>query len=350
MAATVTAAEASCSYDPSYTTFATTLESFVARSLKIGATRPSETADAVWWKTCCQTLTTAVSRGAQLQAAFAAFVALNGAEIAKPIYSDAGVPNDDFFKSVDHCTHPTGATRQATLTKQPLPSDNRGPVVYADMENARLYSACLPIGEVYRAAVKAYVAASAVDAPQTPGNAKRKLLPTLTLLDFYMLLFFSTPEDSPHRTGIEQNVFELCDSAEAQAPHSGPGAVDPIDSTMGTIDSMVGLLAGLTGGLGGKGDEAAGAIGGIGEMVKTVMAKMREEGVIGTAGGPPPDMGEVIDKMCKVVQSPDMKDAFAKSSAAAANAARSFGFGVPDAAPAAAVADTGALAIAGPEV
>lgn len=99
------------------------------------------------------------------------------------------------------------------------PPDALGPIVYYSDKNPRHNIINLPIGEYYRAAVKVHSQAAET-------NQQLRLLPILTLLDFYSCIYHSLdPEkDASDRSKVAEVIVDLCNAAEAQAPGSGPAA------------------------------------------------------------------------------------------------------------------------------
>lgn len=280
------------------------------------------------WLSCVTKLGTAfekVSDSPSFRAMFSKFVDAHSDSLVSSLFSsDEDVVNDSFFKSVEPFDfYPTGTKDDAVK--------HCGPVVFYNMENATFNSVCLPIGEIYREAVKRYLSANEND-------VHKRVMPTLVLLNFYAVLYFSLPDDHPAFSAIGKNVQELCDVAEAIAPGTGPAAAvsssteltvtnDDSNNPFGgmQMDGLISMAAGLFGSMGGGGGAGAGAdisnaIKGMGGMVKTLVDEITKDGddMLKTADGNV-DPAAIVARLGSVFQSQNIQQQIAETARSASS-------------------------------
>lgn len=232
---------------------------------------------------------------------FKDFADAHAAELTKPIFAD-GLPGDAFFKSTE--TFPAPPT-DGPHERAPL----EGPVVFYGME-AQNYAVCLAIGEIYRASVREHLSASA-------NNVARRLLPTLTLLDFYSVLYHTLPEDSPHREAIGQNVIDLCEAAEVEAPGTGPGAIVVQAATAavaaeaglgldGTLGMLTGLISTLSGGRA-PASELSTAVKSVTDVVGMIIARITSGTDLQRDENGAPEAMALVDRIGDVFKTPEVQ-------------------------------------------
>jgi hypothetical protein len=297
-------ASVASSYSIDHTSFETSLTSLLERAHnELGK-------DAPYWSKCAGKILTAFSRAKgnpdPFKTMFFSFFEAHADSLREPLFKDDDDRiNDAFFKS----TSPFPAPKTSSAASANVKSIE-GPVVYFRMDAAHLASACVPIGEIYRAAIRAYVAAD--------GNLSMKLAPTLTLLDFYAVLYHSLPDDHPDREALALNISELCDSAEATAPGSGPGAQKSSAMDGNPFDSIAGLLSAFTGG---QGSQMSDAIRGVGGVVKNLVDKITEGGApIGKNPDGSIDPTAIVGRLGDVFQSPEIQRQIAETAKTASAA------------------------------
>jgi hypothetical protein len=243
------------------------------------------------WAVSAKKLKTAydrVSDSAQFQKMFAAFFAAHADALKARVVRDNGCIGDAFFRE--------GAAP---------------PVVYYSAE-PRLAAVCLPIGEIYKAAL-----AKHREAPAS------KLLPTRVLLDFYAAVYHSVPETATEALeALEQNVVDLCAAAESVAPGTGPGAAAapaaaaaPLSGLLGGANPMD-LISTLLGALGGaNGAEMGDALKGITSVVSKVVERVQAPGADGA--GAPTDAAQVVQRLSTLLGSADIQQEIAASATSA---------------------------------
>lgn len=325
-----------CSYDVSHTSFSGSLRSLLKRANEIatpvkvpprrGDMFPKENkTERPYWVVCSSNLLEALGRVADTSVftqMFKNFLEDYGSDVAAPLFSseESSVVSDAFFKStaIHKCPSIKGEPNVGVNV-------NAGPTVYYSLSNPRVSSVCLPIGEIYRAALKAYrdttdtseTPSAETPAEPTPAALKRRLYPTLTLLDFYAVLYHSISPDHKHYSAIQTNLYDLCDAAEATSPGSGPG-VSTSAKTTPDVSNPLSLLTGLLTARGGNGSEIAAAIGGISSVVKSLIDKVSAESdAARAANGGNVDPGELVGMLGNVFQSPEMKRQISETAQAA---------------------------------
>jgi len=272
------------SYDVSYTSFESAMRSLLARGVNELSKVPPRSAPSgsdsapppakPFWIQCVTKFNMAYQKAyrqsASFKKMFVAFLDTYSSDLTAPLFSDDSESvADSFFKRTERFPTPGGAARAAVVASGGS-TVIEGPVVYFDMNASNLYSVCVPIGEMYRSAIKQYISAPA-------SNLKKKLLPTLTLLDFYAVLYHSVPEDHQFRPALEKNLSDLCEAAEAISPGSGPGASSPESATGGGgVGNVVAGLGSLLGGAGGAG--------GTFEQISKAFASGTSDGLEGAFG------------------------------------------------------------------
>lgn len=217
-------------------------------------------------------------------------------ELVSPVFGEDGSVNDQFLKS-----------RTSFVPHGSSVSGLEGPVVFFS-DNATTHTACLAIGEIYRACIAEHLAAA-------EGNTARRLLPTLTLLDWYAMLYHSVPEDSEHKEALAQNVIDLCHAAEEQAPGTGPnaapgGAVESVADAQEPPSQLDGLMNIMSGFVSTFGGAHAGNINDTFGKFKNVLSTLYNEvRTIETASpsGGPPSVPEIIGRLGDVLQSPSIQ-------------------------------------------
>lgn len=221
-------------------------------------------------------------------------------ELVRPVFNDDGSVNDQFLKSRDVFPGPSA---DPSIPGVPIRAPLEGPVVFFS-DDATTSTACLAIGEIYRACIAEHLAA-------TESNVQRRLLPTLTLLDWCSLVYHSVPEGSEHKDALAQNVIDLCDAAEKQAPGSGPGPLPAADvaedpSTQAGMDGLMGMMSGLVSTFGGS---HAGDINAAFGKFKDVLGALYKEvkAIEPAPGGQPPSVPDIISKLGDVLKTPDIQ-------------------------------------------
>lgn len=219
---------------------------------------------------------------------------------------DVGI-NDGFFKLSDTFSPFGDDHATATEIASGGVSVNKGPVIYLNTKRKDLKGVCIPIGEMYRAAIKVHIAAPA-------NNVKGKIMPTLVLLDLYSLLFHSLPESHALCDVTKTNLSDICEAAEAVGPGTGPGAAAARASIFGgnsnAMDSALSTIGGLLGnvfGGGTKDGEINTAVQNVGDIVKTIVSKIGEDPnfapQLGEGGGasPPPFSLQNVSQFTKAI-------------------------------------------------
>jgi hypothetical protein len=350
------------SYDVSYTSFDMCMKSLLSRGVndlnKAPPPRANQTESSSvssvrpFWHTCVTKFHTAYLKAFRQSAAFKkmmmVFFDMYSEELCKPLFTEDGDSvADGFFKRTDRFPGPlSAAARTASASATGTSSVLEGPVVYFDMVSSQLASVCIPIGEMYRAAIKQYLSAPS-------SNLKKKLLPTLTLLDFYAVIYHSMDGSHPSREYVERNLADLCEAAEAVSPGSGPGSSSlssgggsyPLDSSSssnlfsgnpfealtkmfsgastpesnGGLEGAFGSIAGIVSSLaavGGVNPNVAGdmttAIKSVGTSVKTLVDKLSEikkEGGDGSgdSSSMPIDNEQFVEALGAIFQSGEVK-------------------------------------------
>lgn len=338
------------SYDVSYTSFEGNLKSLLHRGVNdlfkpapprassLSSSQASSSDAKPFWHLCVTKFHTAYLKASRQSSAFKKmfvnFFEANADELCRPLFSeDSESVADGFFKLTDKFPGPSSAAARAASAAATGTSPTlEGPVVYFDMTSSLLASVCIPIGEMYRAAIKQYLSAP-------PSNLKKKLLPTLTLLDFYASIYHSLPEDHSRRWEVERNLADLCEAAEAVAPGSGPGnsslvtsdssqqaASSPFEmlakafsgagaDANGGLEGAFGSIAGIVTSLasvGGVNPAVAGdmtnAIKSVGSSVKTLVDKLSEiKKEDGGEGGNPIDNEQFVEALGTIFQSGEVK-------------------------------------------
>lgn len=252
------------------------------------------------WAAYAKTTLTAIDRNAGLIDAFKTrvveFFENHTEALVAPISDEDGHINDSFLKRKDaFAAPPHSGDLGAGLSRVAM----EGPVVFFSPDNATVYSVCLPIGEIYRASIAEHMSASET-------NVHRRLFPTLTLLDWCAMLYHALPEASPHKEALAQNVIDMCDFAEKQAPDTGPGPAEsegqssaPQLDALGMMSSVMSLLSSPNaGGLTGTVDKFKDVLGSIFEKVKVLDT---------TRPGETPNIAAFVGNLGQALQSPELQ-------------------------------------------
>ena len=334
-------AEAACSYSIEFATFETAIKGLIDRAesaVEVPPPRAAAEADAAAvsvspaWATSVKNLgdaMAAASVGAKgFREMFVRFYVDNVSSLTTPLnFSTGETVCDAFFRSTDRISAPGGAGV----------SKFKGPVVYYSTTNPRFASVCLPIGEYYCSAIKVYMKSQKT-------NLKKQLLPTLTLLDFYLTMYHALEGNAEAQETLVPNIYDLCDAAEAQAPASGPGkraagggagggsAGEDMFSGLlsgGAAGGFGAMLSGILSSMGGGGasgsgaNNMAGALGGISNIVKTLVDRVAAEESMITAPRAADgsiDPAAIVGCIGNVFQSPDIQRQIAETTRAARGA------------------------------
>jgi hypothetical protein len=248
------------------------------------ATPPSSPTPA--WVSCFDRLYSAYTKvGYKCQpfmSMFQRFFDEHADALASPIFDEeTNAVRDDFFKKLDLFPRPTGGASPATSSVKATVAELKGPVVFYNNDQ-KCAHVCFPIGELYRYCVAEYF--KSMQTNDEAAKNKLLLLPTLTLLDFYSILFHSVPSSHEKYEAIRRNLECLCEAAETVSPGSGPGATeseddddehhhsaDPTANMIAGLMSMLGMGGGRGEGAGLKKEEMATAISSVGEAMKKLI-------------------------------------------------------------------------------
>lgn len=322
-------ASVASSYCIDYTSFDDSLTSLLKRAsddLAIPVPRAGGTIKPYWGQ-CAQKLLIAYERAKANPSAFkqmfANFYDSNASELSKPLFADdeSSVVSDQFFKDTEVKPAPKSDGREKSVRTSLGSHDLHGPVVYFRMDAPHLASACVPIGEIYTHAIRAHI-----DADES--NIRRKLFPTLTLLDFYSVIYHSLPESHPDRDKVARNVEDLCEAAEAVGPGTGPGAQK---NDMGGMDNVFETIAGMMNAFGGTNPnmgQMSDAIRGVGGVVKNLVDRLTEGSTpIGRNADGSIDPAAIVGRLGDVFQSPDVQRQIAETAKTASTALNKMGIG-----------------------
>lgn len=308
------AALAASSFDISHTSFEGSLRSLLSTATLDLAAAGQPTQSPPYWLMCTRKIKAAFERmasDAPLKAMFASFFAANKASLASPVVGEDGRIDDTLLRSTALFPSPP-----LPATGKPPSNINKGPVVYFSMTDSKLSSVCLPIGEIYSAALARHRSrAAAGDA-----NENDLLLPTTVLLDFYATVYHSLPQ-ADFDVGLETNVIELCSAAETVAPGRGPGAAAAAaaleTAPNSSSSSLLDIVGGLLGALGG-GADACNTIDGVKRVLQTVAETV--SATAPTAGGDANDPAALVARIGTLLSSPDLQQQIASTTASASAA------------------------------
>lgn len=237
---------------------------------------------------------------------FLKFYQLHQKELAKPILVEekGGYRvKDSWFKA------------EGEKKKEPWQTPSRrrciGHVVYVD-DDPKIASVCVPITELYRCALKVR---------KEKGEKSESVisLPFRVLYYFYSIIYSVLSKDLfPEKEGV---IAENCETLKVEVEAVAPGERSS-GSGMGGLSSMLGQImksAGMEGDFdeGKIGEVLGGALGGkglddIGKVVGSVFKAVK-----GGEGDEPKDVGDILGRVGKVLQSDEIKGAITNTAVAA---------------------------------
>lgn len=275
------------------------------------------------WVACAKTVLNVVGKNKSALEVFERRVRelfeRHSAELVLPIFKEDGSVNDQFLKS-----------RLSFLPYGSSLSGIEGPVVFLS-DNLTTETVCVAIGEIYRACIAEHLAAAEANVP-------RRLLPTLTLLDWYSMLYHAMSEESEHKEALAQNVIDLCHAAEEQAPGTGPGSranEETPDSGLSSmenaqLDGLMNMVSGVVSTFGGAHTDTINSTLGKFRNVLGTMYKDLSANAI-PADGRPPSVADIISRIGEVLHTPKIQKEIEDFSSEASTLLSSMGI-VPGAA------------------
>jgi hypothetical protein len=295
------AAEAASSYSPAFSSFEIALRELFSLSVTAAG---GEDSTVKWLSHICKlrTMLDKTMKPEAFKPMFSKFASEHAEELTKPLFnSESDSIEDGFFKRLEKQPMVGG--------KASLRVNCEGPVVFFNKERADLAAINFPIGELYRAAINVHIEAK-------PEDVKKKVLPTLVLLQFYLVLYFATNGDET--SVLSNNVLDLCDAAEVSAPGSGPGCSSTKENSVvppADLDMLTGFLdkAGITSMLGSQGGNLHSTVRGFG----SIFNKLVEQVSSGAGGALGSDPSDIMNRLGAAFQSKEIQEDLVKATQSA---------------------------------
>lgn len=316
---------ASGSYDPTHLTVKESIDKLISLSETLaGDTRIFETPPI--WVSNIGKFKAINSRVSSNLKVFAGFAKKSSEHILVPLFPDAtsSTPNDSFLKNQSsEINFRIEANPENARAVSAMASIN-GPIVYWDTTDSTLVGICMPIGEIYRAAIARHV----LDASTVSGIP----MPFLVMYYLYVAMYHSSSEieDDALKASLKSNVKELASVLEDMSPNSGPGktAVQPAfgnegaelsDRLSGIFNIISKFAAAASPGTDEK--DISGALRGITDTVSNIVSQVTNKSANDDPNAPM-DPTKIVATIGEVFQS---KDTQAKFTNAAKNASDVFG-------------------------